>query len=46
MDENVIQIKSVARIKINLDMSAKSIIYMTKITFGILLRAVAEMEII
>ena len=42
MEENVIQIKS--GMMINVDVSAKNILYMKKITFGILLHVVAKRE--
>ena len=42
MEENVIQIKS--GIMINIDASAKNIIYGKNIIFGILLHVVAKME--
>ena len=41
MEENVIQIKSGMMI---VDVSAKNILYMKKITFGILLYVVAKRE--
>ena len=42
IEENVIQIKT--GITINVDVSVKNIIYVKKITFGILLHVVATME--
>ena len=42
MEENVIQIKS--GITINVTESAKDIIYMKKVIFGILLHVVAKMK--
>ena len=42
MEQNLIQIDG--GVTINVDMSLKSIIYMKKVTFGILLHVIVEME--